>query len=83
MKVLLILILFMTPANAFLMGELDPALEREYHNPPTYEDCYRLGWIRGVHFEIYGEEKAWMDQCLANKVSFHLNGRANKGRQKK
>jgi len=66
-------------ASAILMGELDPALEREYSNPPTFGDCYRLGWIRGVHFEIHGEQEVWMKQCLAGNVPFHLDGRRNRG----
>lgn len=85
MKRLLMVILFAVfafPANAFLYGELDPALEREYSIPPTFSDCYRLGWIRGVHFEIHGEQEAWMKQCLAGKVPFHLDGRQNRHKKR-
>jgi len=54
-------------------GELDPALEFEFHNPPTYNDCVRLGWTRGVHVEIEGELESWMAICLKGEVPFSLD----------
>lgn len=36
---------------------------------PTFDDCYRLGWVRGVHVEL-GELPGWNDQCMAGKIPF-------------
>jgi hypothetical protein len=38
-------------------------------NAPTYDDCFRLGWVRGVHVE----REEWDDfyeQCAAGEVPF-------------
>lgn len=37
---------------------------------PTYDDCFRLGWVRGVHVER-GEWDDFYDQCAANQVPFN------------
>lgn len=36
---------------------------------PTFEACYDLGWVRGVHTE-QGEWPDWAEQCLAGQVPF-------------
>lgn len=61
------------PIMAYLGGELDPALEFEHANPPSFNDCLRLGWTRGVHVEIDGELNAWMAVCLKGEVPFVLD----------
>ncbi|MBS0534891.1 MAG: hypothetical protein JSR72_12615 [Proteobacteria bacterium] len=36
---------------------------------PTYDDCFKLGWVRGVHVE----REEWDDfyeQCAAGQVPF-------------
>jgi hypothetical protein len=50
-----------------IIGEVDTTLARDWRNPPTWEMCYRLGWIRGVHVEL-GELPGWMQQCLSGKI---------------
>jgi hypothetical protein len=37
---------------------------------PTFDDCFRLAWVRGVHVERY-ELDAFNEECLANKVPFN------------
>ena len=36
---------------------------------PTFDECYRLGWVRGVHVEL-GELPAWNAECMAGKIPF-------------
>jgi hypothetical protein len=36
---------------------------------PTFDDCYRLAWVRGVHVER-GELEAFNEDCMANRVPF-------------
>ena len=36
---------------------------------PSWDDCFWLGWLRGVHTE-QNEMPAWMDQCLAGAIPF-------------
>ncbi|MFA6264761.1 MAG: hypothetical protein WC670_03470 [Pseudolabrys sp.] len=36
---------------------------------PSYDDCFRLGWVRGVHVER-GEWDDFYGQCAANHVPF-------------
>jgi len=36
---------------------------------PTWNNCFYLGWIRGVHVE-QDELPDFMEQCLADKVPF-------------
>jgi hypothetical protein len=37
---------------------------------PTFEDCFRLAWVRGVHVER-GELPDWNAECMANKIPFN------------
>jgi hypothetical protein len=37
---------------------------------PTFDDCFRLAWVRGVHVER-DELDAFNEECLANKVPFN------------
>lgn len=36
---------------------------------PTYDECFRLGWVRGVHVER-GEWDDFYEQCAEGKVPF-------------
>jgi hypothetical protein len=36
---------------------------------PTYDECFRLGWVRGVHVER-GEWDDFYAQCAAGRVPF-------------
>lgn len=36
---------------------------------PTFNDCFRLAWVRGVHVER-GELEAFNEDCMANRVPF-------------
>jgi hypothetical protein len=36
---------------------------------PTFDDCFRLAWVRGVHVER-GELEAFNEDCMANRVPF-------------
>ncbi|MCW5692102.1 MAG: hypothetical protein KIT48_07035 [Pseudolabrys sp.] len=45
------------------------ASARASANAPTYDECFRLGWVRGVHVE----REEWDDfyaQCVAGQVPF-------------
>jgi hypothetical protein len=36
---------------------------------PTYDECFKLGWVRGVHVER-GEWDDFYAQCAAGQVPF-------------
>ncbi len=36
---------------------------------PTFDDCFRLAWVRGVHLE-QDELPAFTEECLAGKIPF-------------
>ena len=36
---------------------------------PSFDDCYRLGWVRGVHLER-DELPAFVEECMANRIPF-------------
>jgi len=36
---------------------------------PTFEDCYRLAWVRGVHVERF-EFAAFDAECMARRIPF-------------
>lgn len=36
---------------------------------PTFDDCFRLAWVRGVHVER-DELATFNEDCLANRVPF-------------
>lgn len=36
---------------------------------PTYEECFRLGWVRGVHVER-DEWDDFYEQCMQGEVPF-------------
>jgi hypothetical protein len=48
-----------------------PALAAKKSSPglPTWDECYWLGWDRGVHVE-QDELDGFMDQCLVGAVPF-------------
>ncbi len=37
---------------------------------PSYDECFRLGWVRGVHVER-GEWDDFFRQCLQGRVPLH------------
>lgn len=45
------------------------ALAKALPGGPTYDDCFRLGWVRGVHVER-GEWDDFYSQCLQGQVPF-------------
>lgn len=45
------------------------AASRTNASSPTFDDCYRLAWVRGVHVEL-GELEAFNGFCTANQVPF-------------
>jgi hypothetical protein len=60
------LALTVSAAPAFAEKRLQPApVERL----PTFDDCFRLAWVRGVHVER-GELEAFNEECMANRVPF-------------
>lgn len=38
----------------------------------TFDDCYRLGWSRGVHLEL-GEMPGFVQQCLNGTIPFNAS----------
>jgi hypothetical protein len=36
---------------------------------PTFDECFRLAWVRGVHVER-GELEAFNEDCMTNRVPF-------------
>jgi hypothetical protein len=56
-----------------------PALAEEEHSsslpqqyafsPPSFNDCYRLAWVRGVHVE-QDELPAFAAECMAGRIPF-------------
>jgi len=37
--------------------------------PPTFDECFRLAWVRGVHVER-GELETFNQDCMTNHVPF-------------
>jgi len=48
------------PADAFAEAPVDA---------PTYDECFQLGWVRGVHVER-GEWDDFYSQCRRGEVPF-------------
>jgi hypothetical protein len=46
---------------------------------PSFDDCYRLGWVRGVHVEL-GELPDWNAQCMAGNIPFDSGNAASSAR---
>ena len=46
-----------------------PTLTANARALPSFDDCFRLGWVRGVHVE-QGELPAWNEACMAGKIPF-------------
>ena len=47
-----------------------PALAAEQIGArPSFDDCFRLGWVRGMHVE-QGELPGWNEQCMAGLIPF-------------
>jgi hypothetical protein len=49
-----------TPTDAWAQAPADA---------PTYDECFKLGWVRGVHVER-GEWDDFYRQCAAGQVPF-------------
>jgi hypothetical protein len=45
------------------------AVEQQISSARSWDDCYRLAWVRGVHVE-QGELPDWDAQCMAGKIPF-------------
>jgi hypothetical protein len=60
------LALVVSAAPAFADKRPDPAT---VELAPTFDDCFRLAWVRGVHVER-GELEAFNEDCMANRVPF-------------
>jgi hypothetical protein len=58
-------------AIAVTAGIASPSLAAEHRagSLPTFDDCYRLAWVRGVHVER-DELPGFDEECMANKVPF-------------
>jgi hypothetical protein len=50
------------PAGADALAKAPP-------DGPTYDECFQLGWVRGVHVER-GEWQDFYNQCLRGEVPF-------------
>jgi hypothetical protein len=51
-------------APAFAQGE-----QKHTGATPSFSDCFRLGWVRGMHVE-QGELPDWNEQCMAGQIPF-------------
>jgi len=60
------LVLVVNAAPAFADNRLAPT---RVEPAPTFHDCFRLAWVRGVHVER-GELEAFNEECMANRVPF-------------
>lgn len=76
---------FMTVAAALAAGSLLSLASAKAESPgysdagnqrsaatrggPSFEDCYRLGWVRGVHVERF-EYAAFDAECMAGRIPF-------------
>ena len=64
-------------ATVVSLGLITPVLAQgakvakhvRYAPGPTWQQCYNLGWDRGVHVEL-GELPDWMKVCLAGEIPF-------------
>ena len=43
---------------------------------PSFDDCFRLAWVRGVHVERE-ELAAFNEDCMANRVPFQTGNPAD------
>jgi len=61
----------LAPAKAESPGYTDAGNQRSAatRSGPTFEDCYRLGWVRGVHVERF-EFAAFDAECMAGRIPF-------------
>ena len=64
-------LLSLVPAKAESPDYSDSGNQRSVvtRSGPTFEDCYRLAWVRGVHVERF-EFAAFDAECMANRVPF-------------
>jgi len=53
-------------APAFAGKDIAP---KHTESLPTFDDCFRLAWVRGVHVER-GELDEFNEDCMANRVPF-------------
>jgi hypothetical protein len=56
-----------TTAPAFAASR--PQQQVHVEPAPTFDECFRLAWVRGVHVER-GELDAFNDECMTNRVPF-------------
>jgi hypothetical protein len=71
-----------TPALAAKMQNT-PAPSANVSAPaPSFDDCYRLAWVRGVHVEL-GELPGFNAECMAGKIPFESGSSADSIRRTK
>ncbi len=63
------------PALAASAGSAHAASHTQ-ESTPTFDDCYRLAWVRGVHVEL-GELGSFNESCMANQVPFDTGNPAD------
>lgn len=56
---------------ALVVGVAAPAgaEQRQASASPSFDDCYRLAWVRGVHVE-QNELPGWAAECMAGRIPF-------------
>lgn len=66
------------PVIALIVGVATPvcAEQRQVSAAPSFDDCYRLAWVRGVHVE-QDELPGWAEQCMAGHIPFDSGFRAD------
>ncbi len=67
-------------APAFAATVSRPTATSTNASSPTFDDCYQLAWVRGVHVEL-GELEAFNEYCMANQVPFDSGSPADSVRR--
>ena len=60
------LVLVVSAGSAFADNRPHPG---HVEPTPTFDECFRLAWVRGVHVER-GELDAFNQDCMTNHVPF-------------
>ena len=61
----------MLAALAASVGFATPAMaaKMQTNGVPSFDDCYRLAWVRGVHLEL-NELPDFSAECMAGNIPF-------------
>jgi hypothetical protein len=61
----------MLAAVAASVGFAAPAMaaKMQTNGVPSFDDCYRLAWVRGVHLEL-NELPGFSAECMAGNIPF-------------